>query len=121
MNYWTLVGTFRNWMIGILYGIWGVSKKAKSIWNKIQPGDRVVFYAVKTGILGTGTVECKFESKELLFPEEREEGELKWPFRLKIRVEKVFEDSKERPGNMLVTLSINELDSETFRVITGNP
>jgi hypothetical protein len=104
-------------MIGIQCGVWGVSEKARPRWDRVQPGDRVVFYAVKTGILGYGTVECKYESKELLFPDEREEGELKWPFRLKIRVEKVFEDPKERPDKMLVSFSINELDPETFRKV----
>ena len=56
----------------------------------MQPGDRVVFYAVRTGVLGYGTVKGKFESRELLWPAEREKGEPIWPLRLKIRVEKMF-------------------------------
>jgi predicted RNA-binding protein len=120
MNYWTLVGTLDNWMIGIERGVWGVRERARPLWGRVQPGDKVVFYAIKTGVLGYGTVEGKFESGELLWPEERERGEPIWPLRLKIRVEKVFREPKKKPAKMLVGFPINKLDPETFRELSEN-
>jgi predicted RNA-binding protein len=119
MNYWTLVGTLDNWKIGIEKGVWGVRERARPLWGKVQPGDKVVFYAVKTGVIGYGTVEGKFESKELLWPEEKERGEPIWPLRLKIRVEKVYKEPKKKPDKMLVGFPINKLDPETFREVAG--
>ncbi|MCC6003574.1 MAG: EVE domain-containing protein [Thermofilum sp.] len=119
MNYWTLVGTLDNWKIGIERGIWGVRERARPLWGKVQPGDKVVFYAVKTGVLGYGTVEGKFESRELLWPEEKEKGEPIWPMRLKIRVEKVYREPKKKPDKMLVGFPINKLDPETFEEVAG--
>jgi len=75
---------------------------------------RAVFYATGTGIIGYGTVEGKFESSEPLWPKEREEGKVIWPYRIKIKVEKVFEKPKPRPKNMLVAFAINKLSEEMF-------
>ena len=62
---------------------------------------------MRTGVLGYGTVEVKFESRELL-----------WPLRLKIRVEKVFREPKRKPAKMLVGFPINKLDPETYEKIS---
>ena len=117
MNYWALSGTLENRMIGIEKGVWGVRERARALWEKVQPGDKVVFYAVRTGVLGYGTVEGKFESKELLWPAEKERGEPIWPLRLKIRVERVFSTPRKKPEKMLVAFPINKLDPETFKEV----
>jgi hypothetical protein len=67
------------------------------------------------GVIGYGIVEGKFESSEPLWPREREEGKAVWPYRLKIRVEKVFEKPKPRPKGMLVAFAINKLGEEAFK------
>ena len=107
-------------MIGIEKGVWGIRERARPLWAKIQPGDKVVFYAVKTGVLGYGTVEGEFESREPLWPKEKERGEPIWPLRLKIRVEKVFREPKKKPDKMLVGFPINKLDLDTFLEISMN-
>jgi hypothetical protein len=59
-------------VIGIEKGVWVVRERARPLWDKVQSGDKVVFYAVRTSVLGYGTAEGKFESRELLWPEEKE-------------------------------------------------
>jgi predicted RNA-binding protein len=114
-SYWALSGTLENWMVALEKGVWGVSERARGLWAKVQPGDIVVFYATGAGVIGYGIVEGKFESGEPLWQKEREEGRVIWPYRLKIRVEKVFEKPKPRPKGMLVAFAINKLSEETFR------
>jgi len=113
-SYWTLSGTLENWRIALEKGVWGVSERAKGLWAKVQPGDIVAFYATGTGVIGYGTVEGKFESSEPLWPKEKVEGKVIWPYRIKIKVEKVFEKPKPRPKNMLVAFAINKLGEEVF-------
>ncbi|MEM3944041.1 MAG: EVE domain-containing protein [Thermofilaceae archaeon] len=115
MAVWSLSGSFENWRIALEKGVWGVSENAKGLWNKVQRGDKAVFYAVKTGVIGYGTVEDKFVSEEPLWPEEKQKGRALWPYRLKIRVEKVFENPKPRPKGMLVAFAINKLSEELFK------
>ena len=118
-SYWTLSGTPENWRVALEKGVWGVSERARALWSKVQPGDIVVFYATGTGVIGYGTVEGKFESDEPLWPEEKAEGKVIWPYRLKIKAEKVFEKPKPRPKNMLVAFAINKLNEEAFRELQG--
>jgi len=117
-SYWTLSGTLENWRVALEKGVWGVSERAKGLWAKVQPGDIAAFYAAGAGVIGYGTVEGKFESSEPLWPKEKEEGKVIWPYRLKIKVEKVFEKPKPRPKNMLVAFAINKLSEEVFNELT---
>ena len=122
MAYWTLSGTLENWRVGLEKGVWGVSERARGLWERVEPGDVVVFYATRNvGVLGYGTVLEKFESREPLWPEEVREGRALWPYRMRIRVERVFDPPKPRPRNMLVAFAINVLDEETFREAIGEP
>jgi predicted RNA-binding protein len=114
-SYWVLSGTLENWRVALEKGVWGVGERARGLWARVQPGDIVVFYATRAGVLGYGVVEGKFEGSEPLWPREREEGKVVWPYRLKIRVEKVFDKPKPRPKNMLVAFAINKLDEKAFR------
>jgi predicted RNA-binding protein len=114
-SYWTLSGTLENWKVALEKGVWGVSEKARGLWAKVQPGDVVAFYATGAGIIGYGVIEGKFESSEPLWPREKEEGKVIWPYRLKIKVEKVFEKPKPRPKGMLVAFAINKLRQEALK------
>ena len=102
-------------MVALEKGAWGVSERAKRLWARVQPGDIAAFYATGAGVIGYGTVESKFESSEPLWPKEKEQGKAIWPYRIKIKVEKVFEKPKPRPKNMLVAFAINKLNEEAFR------
>lgn len=114
---WTLSGSLENWELSLKSGIWGVSEKAKGLWGKVKPGDNVVFYAVKVGIIGYGVIEDKFISQEPLWPRERREGRALWPYRFKIKVERSFGKPLPRPKNMLVNFGINKLSEEIFEQI----
>ncbi|MCC6003571.1 MAG: EVE domain-containing protein [Thermofilum sp.] len=96
-------------------GVWGVGKRARGLWARVQPGDIVIFYATRAGVLGYGVIEGKFEGSESLWPREREEGKAIWPYRLRIKVEKVFDKPKPRPKNMLVAFAINKLNEDVFK------
>ncbi|PLJ77105.1 hypothetical protein [Infirmifilum sp. SLHALR2] len=65
-------------------------------------------------MLGYGIVEEKFVSNEPLWPRERDEGEVLWPYRLKIKIEKLFERPKPRPKGMLVAFGINVLSEDVL-------
>ena len=121
-RYWTLSGTLENWRIGLERGVWGVSERAKPLWEKVEKGDIVVFYAThNVGVLGYGVVVEKFESREPLWPEEVRQGRALWPYRIRIRVGEIFNPPKSRPKGMLVAFAINKLKEETFREAIGKP
>jgi hypothetical protein len=52
-------------VIGIEKGVWGIRERARLLWGKVQPGDKVVFYAVRTGVLGYRNVEEQAEWLEV--------------------------------------------------------
>ncbi|MEM4847168.1 MAG: EVE domain-containing protein [Thermosphaera sp.] len=112
MVFWSFSNLLENWLIALEKGVWGVGERAKGLWNKVQPGDRVVFYAVKTGVIGYGVVEGKFASEEPLWPKEEREGKTLWPYRFKIRIEKVFKRSKLRLKGILLTFALNKLSEQ---------
>ena len=118
LPYWVLSGSYDNWVIGLEKKVWGVKEKAKPLWEKVELGDIVVFYATgKVGILGYGIVLEKFVDHSPLWPEEVKQGKAIWPYRMRIKVKKLFSKPKPRPKNMLVRLGINKLDEETFKKI----
>jgi len=114
-----LTGSYENWQVGLRAGVWGVKERARPLWNKVQLGDTVVFYAVKRGVLGYGIVTEKFESAEPLWPEELKTRTVIWPLRLRIRVVAIFEPPKPRPKGMLVAFPINKLDEGVFKEIAS--
>lgn len=118
-NYWTLSGTLENWVVGLVEGVWGAGERARALWEKVQSGDVVVFYAVKVGVLGYGVVEYKFTSDELLWPDEVRERKAIWPYRLRIRVVRVFDQPRPRLRKMPVAFAINKLDEGAFREVAG--
>ena len=85
-----------------------MSERAKPLWEKVEKGDIVVFYAThNVGVLGYGVVVEKFESRG--------------PYRIRIRVGEIFNPPKSRPKGMLVAFAINKLKEETFREAIGKP
>ncbi|MCC6005443.1 MAG: hypothetical protein LM590_13980 [Thermofilum sp.] len=39
-------------MVALEKGVWGVSERAKALWARVQPGDIVVLYAKRAGVIG---------------------------------------------------------------------
>jgi len=116
--YWVLSGSYENWQLGLKLGIWGVEGRARPLWERVQLGDTVVFYAVGRGVLGYGTVREKSESAEPLWPEELKAGAAIWPLRLRIQVVETFQPPKPKLKGMLVAFPINKLSEEVLREIS---
>ncbi len=120
MPYWLLSGSPENWEVALEKKVWGVSERAKGLWNKVQLGDIVVFYATrKTGILGYGVVIDKYVDETPLWPEEKKAGKALWPYRIKIQIKKLYSQPKPKPKNQPAAFAINKMDEETFREIIG--
>ncbi|MEM7818142.1 MAG: EVE domain-containing protein [Candidatus Aenigmatarchaeota archaeon] len=96
---WVFSGTKDNWEIALQKRKWGVKEKHRFLWEKIKPGDMVLFYVTSpiSRIIGFGKVKETCEESSLLWPDEIKENNLKYPLRI------IFEDikclKKENWGN----------------------
>jgi predicted RNA-binding protein len=103
-TWWLVVGTPENWEIALASkGIWGLrdSPRHKSIWERLQQGDRILFYATNPvgGAIGYATVGTKFKQNKPLWPEEVQKQSVIWPYRFEFDTDYViprdrWEDSK---------------------------
>ena len=93
MNYWLLVTHPDNFEIMKAKNIAAMKAKRRSFAQKVQVGDKVVFYLTKIGKFG-GVAEFKSkfrEEKSKIFPEEKENEVHPWRFDVKFEV-KLYED-----------------------------
>jgi len=89
MKVWVSVGTPESWETSISWNIWGVTEELKSVWDKLQKGDLLLFYATSPikGIIGVGKVKNKFRQDKPLWTKEIEENKVIWPYRYEFEVE----------------------------------
>ena len=120
MPYWVLSGTPENWRIGLEKKIWGMNEKARGWWERIQPGDIVLFYATgNTGFLGEGIVLEKFIDETPLWPEEKE-GKTSFKYRLKLKVEKLFDRPIKKPKWLRrIAFSANPISEDEYKKLVG--
>lgn len=88
-KYWLVVGKPANWRTAFDHGnIWGLKKTQEHLWQSLQEGDRLLFYATKPtgGIIGHGSVRTKFRQDRPLWPKEVEDGKVIWPLRFEFDV-----------------------------------
>jgi predicted RNA-binding protein with PUA-like domain len=92
MQVWISVGIVKNWETAISENIWGVKETQKNIWEKLQKGDLLLFYATSpiSGVIGIAKVENKFKQDKPLWAEEREKNQVIWPYRYDFKVEFVL-------------------------------
>ena len=93
MNYWFLVTHPDNFEIMKAKNIAAMKAKRRSFAQKVQVGDKVVFYLTKIGKFG-GVAEFKSkfrEEKSKIFPEEKENEVHPLRFDVKFEV-KLYED-----------------------------
>src|SRR3990167_4122320 len=93
MNYWLLVTHPDNFEIMKAKNIAAMKAKRKSFAERVEPGDKVVFYLTKIGKFG-GVAEFVSKSREeksKIFPEEKENEVHPWRFDVKFEV-KLYED-----------------------------
>jgi hypothetical protein len=89
MQVWISTGSPENWETAISGNIWGVRESLKSIWERLQKGDLLFFYASKPikGIIGVARIENKFKQDKPLWAQELEENKVIWPYRFDFKVE----------------------------------
>lgn len=63
---------------------WGLSSKRKSVWKTIKEGAIILFYVTQplSKIIGCAKVTKTYEGKDLIWPDEIKDNELKYPFRI---------------------------------------
>jgi hypothetical protein len=89
MKVWVSVGPPETWEVSISWNIWGVVEELKSVWDKLEKGDLLLFYATSPikGIIGVGKVKNKFRQDKPLWAKEIEENKVIWPYRYEFEVE----------------------------------
>ena len=89
---WLLSGNKKNWEIAIDKKLWGLSSKRKSVWQNIKLGDVLLFYVTQplSKIIGYAKVTKTYEGKELIWLDEINENELKYPFRIEFEPIKIL-------------------------------
>ena len=118
MAIWVLSGTRENWEIGLEKKVWGVGEKARGLWNKLEPGDKVLFYATKTGFLGEGIILDKYVEEKPIWPEEKTKKK-SFKYRIKIKVKKIYANPKPKPKNFRkVAFAINPVTEREYKQIT---
>ena len=92
MNNWLAIGPADNWKLGLDGKVWGFAVRHGKAWARINPGDRLFFYATAPvkGIIGYGTVRRTFQGRSPFWPEEKKRGEILWPFRVEFSVERAL-------------------------------
>lgn len=90
MNYWLIIGAPKNWEEAFQKGnLWGFSQRNEHLWNTIEEGDVIFFYATDPigGVLGYGKVKTKFRQTQPLWSAEIEQNRVRWPLRIEFDVE----------------------------------
>jgi predicted RNA-binding protein len=89
INFWILSGSKENWEKGSVESIWGVKEGLKSSWEKLKPGDILLFYVTSpiSGLIGFGRLETKFKQDKPLWPDELMKNEVIYPFRFEFKID----------------------------------
>ena len=83
MTVWVLSGNEDNWERGLNEGVWGVTEKLKSEWEKLEKNDDLIFYCSNpiSGIIGHAKARNKFKQDKPLWREEVKQNRVIWPYR----------------------------------------
>ena len=83
MTVWVLSGNEDNWERGLNEGVWGVTEKLKSEWEKLEKNDDLIFYCSKpiSGIIGHAKSKNKFKQDKPLWREKVKQNRVIWPYR----------------------------------------
>lgn len=72
VRYFILVGDMYAWQTSFLKNMWGFAKRTIGSWHTSNVGDYVAFYVTSPikKIIGHGRITKKFESDDILWPDE---------------------------------------------------
>jgi len=89
VSFWILSGSQENWRKGTAERIWGVKEGLKNFWDKLKPGDILLFYVTSpiSGIIGFGRLETKFKQDKPLWPDEILKNQVIYPFRFEFKID----------------------------------
>jgi hypothetical protein len=88
-SWWIAAGPPEQWVFALkMGGVWGVSAKIRKSWEELSSGDYILFFAEKPvkGVIGYGIVREKFKDDTPFWPDEINEGRVKWPYRFKFDI-----------------------------------
>lgn len=103
-RYWLVVGTPENWQTAFEHGnIWGLKETQRHLWESLQEGDTLVFYATNPvgGNIGYGSVRTKFRQNKPLWPKELEQNMLIWPLRFEFDIQYCLPPDKWAIGKVV--------------------
>lgn len=85
---WILTGSLINWQTALKHNIWGTHAAHKERWHKLKRGDLLFFCVTKpvSGLVGVGITTSKHVGEEILWPDEVETGQVKYPYRWNLKV-----------------------------------
>lgn len=115
--HWILSANQENFELSFKYKqIWGVQDKWYPQWKSLEKGNIIFFYisGIKK-IVGVGKVDNKFIQREPLWPDEINEGIVKYPLRFEFSIEYLL--PKEKWTNIGIDIShfvINTLGRGAF-------
>ena len=118
-EYYVLVGDRKTWNISVKEKVWGFSEKTKGFWNKCNSGDSAIFYVTSPmkKIIGFGTFGRKFESDELLWPEEKLLEKPIWTYKIKIKILHIQDNWKNgitMPKEIILNQGRKKITKEMF-------
>jgi len=72
--------------------VWGASPAHAKTWERIAPGDLLFLYAMAPvkGVFGCAKVVKTFVDEKPLWPQELEDKQVLWPFRMSLEIETVL-------------------------------
>ncbi|NLL09916.1 MAG: EVE domain-containing protein [Methanomicrobiales archaeon] len=104
MSYWIASSNRPNWEVIRNHSIWGVPKRNKSLLTRVAPGDKILIYVraeqhgnilLPSAITGAFQVEKCFEDHRRLFIPPPQMGDEIFPYRFKLKPEKIFKEPVE--------------------------
>jgi predicted RNA-binding protein len=89
VNFWILSGSKENWEKGSAESIWGVKEGLKSSWERLEPGDVLLFYVTSpiSGLIGFGRLETRFKQDKPLWPDEVMKNKVIYPYRFEFKID----------------------------------
>ena len=119
ISYYILVGDKRTWKTAFKKNVWGFTTKTQKLWEDVEKGDNVCFYVTKPTkkIIGFGTIEEKFESSEIFWPNEILFKKILWPYRLEFKITYLINEWKngiDPPRKVILNQGRKKINEDIF-------
>lgn len=98
-------GSPSNWQAALRANIWGLEGKHQAVWERIEAGNPVFFYATSlvSGLIGWGTVQRTFVGTEPYWPDELRDNQVKYPYRIEFIPGKLVEQESWKTGAVKIS------------------